>query len=457
MTNSSNSIAQMGLDFEALPIEAVDLSPEMINQAIELSSNIPNEERQWQTYLNALALYGFEEWLNSRATDLSINRQQCSILQPPTANVIDAVCNLKVNEFKLCLIATGSLTDEEVTLPRAIVDLAEFVPHFYVLVEVQEELSIATVQGFLSHEQLVNGEGTVNLQAEEDWTYQLPLSCFDGEPDVLLLNLRCLEPAAIPLPSSVSDRSMQLSRMRSELEAVLPQLQSPERQLWQVLSWEQGAAVLSTPELLNWLYQVQKQAGETSALASLQSHLKDILQLLTQPAVNVGRWLWDELDEFAQELSWVLLPPSFALESAMRQRMRSPAEEFKAIVRELDQSGLEISPQARGAYRELTLAGFPLRLYALTWPLLSGTVPEWTLLLVLGAPFETSLPHGLKLRVSDQTGVLVERVLEGDDNSSYFFTSVIGSWDEKFIVTVSLAPGITQTLPPFSFNLERQA
>ncbi|HEY9743174.1 MAG TPA: hypothetical protein V6C90_22025, partial [Coleofasciculaceae cyanobacterium] len=59
--------------------------------------------------------------------------------------------------------------------------------------------------------------------------------------------------------------------------------------------------------------------------------------------------------------------------------------------------------------------------------------------------------------VSDQTGVLVERVLEGDDNSSYFFTSVIGSWDEKFIVTVCLAPGITQTLPPFSFNLERQA
>jgi len=47
--------------------------------------------------------------------------------------------------------------------------------------------------------------------------------------------------------------------------------------------------------------------------------------------------------------------------------------------------------------------------------------------------------------------------LEGDDNSSYFFTSVIGTWDEKFIVTVCLAPGITQTLPPFSFSLERQA
>jgi hypothetical protein len=75
------------------------------------------------------------------------------------------------------------------------------------------------------------------------------------------------------------------------------------------------------------------------------------------------------------------------------------------------------------------------------------------------------LPAGLTLRVSDQTGILVERAVEENDNYSnfftsaigtpYFFTSVIGSWEEKFIVTVSLAPGIKQTLPPFSFDVER--
>jgi hypothetical protein len=163
------------LDFEVLPTQRVDLSSEAIDQAVELSLQIPNEDRQWQTYLNVLALYGFEEWLETRATDLTINREHCSVLQPAMANAIEAVCNLTVNGFKVCLIATGSLTDEEVTLPRAVVDLPEFVAHFYVLVEVQEEQETAVVSGFLSYDQLVNRQATVNLQADEDWTYQLRL------------------------------------------------------------------------------------------------------------------------------------------------------------------------------------------------------------------------------------------------------------------------------------------
>ena len=166
--------------------------------------------------------------------------------------------------------------------------------------------------------------------------------------------------------------------------------------------------------------------------------------------MNVGRWLWDELDELAQELSWVLLP-NIAPASAMR----SPTEEFEAIVNELQENGLAIPSQARGGYRDLPLAGYRLRLYAVTWPLVSSTVREWTLLLVLGTLSDTSLPPGLKLRVSDQTGILVERVLDADDNYPYFFTSVVGTWDEKFIVTVSLTPELELTLPPFAFNPER--
>lgn len=452
MRNFPNPITPMRLDFEALPTEAVDLSPEMIDQAVELSAQIPNEQRQWQTYLNVLALCSFEEWLGTRATNLTINREHCSVNEPATANAIEAVSNLNVNEFKLCLIATGSLTDEEVTLPRAVVDLPEFVPHFYVLVEVQEEQDTALVYGFLSYDQLVNRRHRVNLEAEEDWTYQLPLTWFEGSPNHLLLNIRCLEPTAIPLPMSLPNRQMELSRMRSELEALLPQLQSSERQLWQVLSWEQGAAVLTSPELLNWLYQVQRQTIEPQGIAPLQNHLADILQLLTQPALNVGRWLWNELDEFAQELSWVLLPtPSFAL----RGEMRSPVEEFEAIVTQLEQTGVEIPLQARGAYRDLNLAGIPLRVYAVTWPMLSESISEWTLLLVLGASPGINLPPGLQLRVSDQTSVLVEQVLDAGQSDSYFFTRVVGTWDEKFIVTVSLTPSIRQTLPPFSFNPER--
>src|SRR4028119_2497392 len=69
------------LDFEVFPTQRVDLSSEAIDQAVELSLQIPNEDRQWQTYLNVLALYGFEEWLETRATDLTINREHCSVLQ----------------------------------------------------------------------------------------------------------------------------------------------------------------------------------------------------------------------------------------------------------------------------------------------------------------------------------------------------------------------------------------
>ena len=454
MINSSEYTTEMFLDFEVLPIEAIDLSSEVIQEAVELSTQILNEERQWQTYLNVLALGSFQHWLGSRAPELTINRDQCSVLKPATANAIEAACNLKVNGFNICLIATGSLSDEEVTLPRAVVDLPEFVPHFYVLVEVQEEQETALIRGFLSYEQLVNRRATVNLQAEEDWTYQLPLTWFEGSQDRLLLYLRCLEPTAIALPSSSSDRTTVLSpRIHTELKALLPQLQSPERPLWQVLTWEQGAAVLSRPELLNWLYQVQRQTVEPQprVIASLQNHLADILQLLTQPTVNVGRWLWDELGDFAQELSWVMLP-SFAPEAI---RLRSPVEEFKAIVTQLEGTGVEIPYEARGAYQDLRLAGMPLRLYAVTWPLVSDSSSQWTLLLVLGATPGTSLPPGLKIRVSDQTSVLVEQLLDAEQLGSYFFTRVVGTWDEKFIVTVSLRPGIEQTLPPFSFNPEQ--
>jgi hypothetical protein len=49
----------------------------------------------------------------------------------------------------------------------------------------------------------------------------------------------------------------------------------------------------------------------------------------------------------------------------------------------------------------------------------------------------------------------VEQALDTQAGNSYFFTSVVGTWDEKFIVTVGLTPAIEQTLPPFSFNPEQ--
>ncbi len=443
MTNTQQILSE----FERLPTAAIILSPDKINQAVEISSLINNTSQQWQNYLNALALFAFEKWLEERDM-LTINREDCTLLQPAIANAIAAVDKLQVGEFKLCLIATGSLTDEVVTLPRPVVDLPEFVCHFYVLVEVLEEQECAVILGFLSYQQLTERLANANL-LPSDWTYQLPLTWFFDDPDRLLLYLRCLEPEAIPLPAVPEERAYNLSRMQGELIALLPQLQAPERELWQVLTWEQGTAVLTSPELLNWIYDLQIQPVETRNFASLQNHLADLIKLLTQPAVNVGRWLWDELDELAQEFSWALLP-RFAPATAMR----SPTEEFEVIASQFQQQGLEIPLQARAAFKDLLLAGISLRLYAVTWHLLSQSDShQWTLLLILGVPLPETLPDNLKLRVSDQTGILVEQGVNPERGDSYLFTRVVGNWDETFLVSVSLMDGVELTLPPFAFEL----
>jgi hypothetical protein len=116
--------------------------------------------------------------------------------------------------------------------------------------------------------------------------------------------------------------------------------------------------------------------------------------------------------------------------------------EFEAIIAELKSKEIEIPPDARGAYRDLSLAEIPLRLYAVTWSVPSEeNIPEWILLLVLGSQPGTNLPKGIKLQVSDQTGVLVERELEENTDNTYLYTCVVGTSDEEFRVTIALMAG----------------
>ncbi|MGB3757001.1 MAG: DUF1822 family protein [Rivularia sp. (in: cyanobacteria)] len=447
MTNLSTEILPMTLDFEQLPPEAILLSQSQINQAVELSGQIKDESKQWQTYLNALSLSAFENWLESRGNSFNINREDCTILEPRFANVIPAVANLKIGEYKICLITTGSFIDEQVDISRFVVDLPEYIPHFYVLVEVIEEEEKAGIQGFISYKELSSRQQSVNLKPDSDWNYEIPLTWFCNEPDRLLLYLNCLEPTAISLPAIPANRVENLGLVKNELIRILPELKTQE--LWETLTWEQASVVLTNRELIDWIYNLQTQE-ETSSTISRQKHLSDIFKLITQPAINVGRWLWDELDALAEE-TWNLLP-----NIAPQPVMRSPVEEFTVLSSQLQQKGLEIPVQARGAYQDLSLAGVPLRLYAVTWHLLSESEPDsWTLLLILGTPALESLPSNLKLRVSDQTGILVEQEVNPELGNSYLFTRVVGNFDEKFLVSVSLGDGVEITLPSFAFDISR--
>lgn len=462
-TLQPNDVMEMMFDFEALQPETVKLEPEQIDEAVQLFRQMPHQGRQWQTYINALALFGFQQWLKHRAPEIALNQEHCSVLHPALANLIervgaglgDAATNIagflqdqtlpymSVGKFKVCLIAVDSLWDEEITIPRAAIDLPEFTPHFYVLVEVEEELGQATIQSFLRYDQLRN-RFTGNQEVNPDWTYTLPLAQFERDPDRLLLYLDCLEPAAIPLPTVTPAHPAFISRMQAELTALLPQIQSAREFLWQVLTWEQAAILLQSPELLTWLY---------------QQIAPNPVSPLIQPAINVGLWLHNQMDELTQELAWVLLPPiAQAMRSAQRvlsgSPLRSPVQELGAIVREVEtRTGTKTPTIARGAYQDFQLGESQLRLYAVIWPLPPvADIPEWTLLLVLGAQPTHKLPDGIKLQVSDQTQVLVERTFDKNTGDTYLYVRVAGQWDETFLATIALTNGVMLTLPPFAFD-----
>ncbi|NEO99747.1 MAG: DUF1822 family protein [Symploca sp. SIO2E9] len=437
----TNYIIDDLLEFEGLS-EVITLESEHNDQALELSSTARNESRQWQIYLQALGLIIFQEWLRKREPEISLNREACSVLQPHYANVIDAVCNLQVGEFKFCLIPTICFTDEEVIVPRAVIDLPEFAAHFYVVIGIEEDLDIAAIRGFLRYDQLFNLHS--ELQADRDWNYPLPMAWFNREPDELLLYLRCLEPPAIPLPEIPSNRQATLSQVQTELVSLLPQLRN--QPLWKVLSWEQGAAVLTSPDLLQWLYQLP-----SGNIATLTTHLSDLLKLLTQQAVDASLWLQNQIEEVVQDMSWKVLPAP----SPMRDSEQSHAEELEDILKEISaSSGMEIPSSVGRAYQDLSLDETKLRLYALTWSLDGDR--EWSLLLILGASPNSLLPYGVKLRVSDQKEVLWEEELQADSNDAYLYTQIEGTYEEKFLATITAANRETQTLCLFEFSREQQ-
>jgi hypothetical protein len=449
MTTNFNNSFDLLLDFESLSVEALPLTSEQIEQAIEISNQIINQERQWKTYLNSLALFGFQSWLESRVPEMPINSAQCSLWQPKYSNVIEGVFNLEVNHFKICLIATGSMDEDVITIPRAVIDLPEYVAHFYVIVNVQDEQEEVNIKGFISYDKFLEHKKLVNLQPQLDWTYELSWDYFNSEPDDLILYLRCLEPNTIALPAITTNKLTDIRTIQRQLEGLIPQLQSPETNLWEILDWQTAIPLLTNPELLNWLYQVQ-----TNQLSTAKK-----IETLPKLAVNVGLWLQDEIDKVAKNLTWTLFPPSCFAVSSMRFlsviNPESPTEEMERIITQLRNSGIDIPVEVGGAYRDFTLGSNNLRLYACTWMCQEQeNCPEWSLLVVLGTQSGTQLPSNLCLQLKEEDTLLDEKIVEENSEDIYLYSRVIGELDEQFIVSITLANGETLVLPPFRFYSE---
>lgn len=452
MNHSLTDQDQNLMDFEALPIQAVALSQQHYDQAVEISDRVVTEARQWKTYLNALALFGFQTWFTQQAPDLSLDWQHCSLYQPQYANLIEAAYDLRVNDLKICLISIGGSIDSLIKLPRAIVDLPGFQAHMYVVVRVFEEQGQVQVLSFLRHEQWLAYQQAQPLRPAPDWSYQVPTDWFDANLHRLLLQCQCLKPEPL---ETVTQPSPNADTLRAALRQRLAQAGSVETPLWQVLSWPEGAALLTSPTLVNWLYEVQTGRIPLPSPAATSP---------LQPMLNVGAWLRNELDELAQTLGWILLPPLAELRSPDAMRfygteqghsgvdLQAIIDEMAIVRRQLNQEGKTLPADTRCVYKALNLAATPLGLYAMTWPLPDNT--EWELLLVLKTLPGNSLNSPITLTVKDTTQPLVEGRLAPDTKDNSIYAHVAGSGDDIFQVTLTADTGETLALPPFSFPQE---
>lgn len=433
--------------FTGVP-DIIDLEPKHIEEAQGMSSSIKLTSRKWQLYLQSLALQGFEEWLKQRQPDLVVNSESCSISQPLFTYVIDTVFNLRVGQFKVCLIPNACFSTREVDIPRAVVELPEYAAHFYVLVSVNEDTATVGIRGFLRYDQLASYRPQCSLN--EDWSYSLPLAWFNLDPNELLLNLQCLAPFAIELPAVIESPITSLTRLQEELPESLPSLD--KRHLWQVLTWDQGSRLLRYPELLDWIYQVPAQTEASSLCTDFQLRLQELVKLLTRKAVNTAYWIEDRLDEVAHSFS---NSQNLSFTPAPAMRWSTTEERFQnAINHRIRDDWKEMPLTVKPVYYEINQLNPKLCVCAVAWSRVHAEVDKitpasWCLMLLLGTQSGETLPGGTRLRVSNLSGVQYDESLEFA--SAFIYTVVEGVHGESYVTTLSLPGAAPQMLPPHTF------
>ena len=217
--------------------ETIWLEPEHFAKANQISSVAVSATDSWQVYLNTLALLGFEVWLQERLPDKDITTN---------TDFITTAGNLQVGEFKFCAIATEHLLDEVVNIPSSVIENLDLAAHFYVLLEVLDEVEEVVIKGFLPYNQLIEIKSKLKLPLN-DGCYQFPLSLFDAEPNHLLFYQSYVEASefALPVADNLVDRvSENLSNLVRTTTTKLSQwFQGAIDEGWQTID------SLSNPEL----------------------------------------------------------------------------------------------------------------------------------------------------------------------------------------------------------------
>lgn len=170
-------------DFHPIATETIMLSHTSTQWAQHVCRDIADADEQWHGFLRALAMAGFEQWLNQGGSQLSISYPK------NTAPVMDAT--IQVGDFQLCILPMGVLEDDWVSIPATAV-VGENAAHLYVLVEVHEEIEQVRILAGLRHDRLKQ-----DFQPHGTEAYVVPVSEFMISPERLLWYLNCLSPEAI--------------------------------------------------------------------------------------------------------------------------------------------------------------------------------------------------------------------------------------------------------------------
>lgn len=372
--------------------DSFTLTPEQIRWATELAQQpafSQTPDQQWQAYLTALALLGVEQWLQERAPNLRFSsawlqgRSQLHSPQVPLAQIVDQIISPAD--------AIGRVT-------------------------------VGTFQLQLVATDNPGDDIVLMSKASVDQPAQ--------RPDFYLLVEVLEEMAQVSVSGHLQPNLLQAQRQSTPLEL-------EDEQTYAVpLNWFEP----NTGKLLLYLQHLAPAAFAATAPAPSPA------PSLTQHAINAGLWLSNQLDQLAQDLSWVLLPPTPSL------GMRSLDQLNAVMTKLMERKEIEFPPQIGNVYHDLQFAQATLRLYAVAWELATEETPEWMLLLILGTPNGTRLSAGVRLQVRDETQLLIDTALENDQDA-YLYGQVRGEQNERFYVTVSLETEQIE-LPPIGFSPE---
>jgi hypothetical protein len=390
-----------------------------------------NETARHNAILNARCLSAFTGWVQENLELLSLPTLWPNEAELPGIWEFVNGTALVLDHARLVLIPSETMDTEEFIVPQEWVDIPNWRADYYLPMQVNLEENWICAWGYIAHPQ-------IQARGRYDPIYRT----YSIDRDWVMTDLTVVwETQNIAIKAQSDLESADFSR--SQIESWIQSLSQPSPYSPRLdLDFEQWAILLEREDLRQKLYRLR---------------LENIANPVQSPMINTGLWLKDKIDEFAQELSWILLPaftPDLGLMRTLSAE-RSPTQELASIVNRLKQTGVAVDETARGAYRDLQLGDTSIRCYAMAWDSPnSNRNPQWQLLVVLAPQTGTMLPPGLNMIVRDETQILVERSLDGQGQNQSLFAAVSGGWEETFQVAIALSNGTSITLPAFGFYPE---